>query len=152
VSRSYAYAVSAILLGAVLWPALLDPQDSATDSFPLSTYPMFSYDKPRTATVTSALAQGPGFEQPLPPSFVGTSETMQALRTIARSVRAGRTRARQLCETMAERVARSDDPQFARVERVALVTQTVDSIRFLAGDRTPLRRKIELRCPVRRSP
>jgi hypothetical protein len=152
VSRGYAYALSAALLAAMLWPALLDPQDPANDSFPLSTYPMFSYDKPRTATVTSAVAQGPGFEEPLAPSFVGTSETMQALRTIQRAVRAGRTHARQLCETMAERVARSADPQLARAERVALVTQTVDSIHFLAGDRKPLRRKIELRCPVRRKP
>ena len=83
-SRAYAYTVSAVLLAAVLSPGLRNAQDPRTDSFPLSTYPMFSYDKPRTATVTSAVAQGPdGLEVPLAPKFVGTSETMQALRTIA---------------------------------------------------------------------
>lgn len=150
--RVYAYAVSALALAAVLYPMRFDPQDPEQDSFPLSTYPMFSYDKPRTATVTSAVALGPGdAEQPVPPEFVATSETMQALRTIAKSVRAGRKQSRQLCESIAEHVARSAEPHFARAEAVALITVTVDSIRFLAGDRTPLQRKQHLRCRVRRS-
>jgi hypothetical protein len=151
VSRAYAYTVSAVLLAAVLSPLLLDAQDPRTDSFPLSTYPMFSYDKPRTATVTSAVAQGPdGLEVPLAPKFIGTSETMQALRTIQNSVRAGRERAKELCKTIAARVARSTDPELAGVDRVAFVTLTVDSIDFLSGDRTPLARRIEQRCKVKR--
>ncbi len=151
-SRAYAISISVLLLGAVLSPALLDAQDPRNDSFPLSTYPMFSYDKPRTATVTSAVALGPnGLEVPLAPEFIGTSETMQALRTIANAVRAGRERTKELCATIAERVARSDDPELARAERVAFVTLTVDSIHYLAGDRTPLDRRIAQRCRVQRT-
>src|SRR5262245_53621142 len=86
VTRPFAYAVSAAALAAMLYPALLDPQDPRQDSFPLSTYPMFSYRKPRTATVTSALAIDPtGAEQPVPPDLVATSETMQAFRTLRKS-------------------------------------------------------------------
>jgi hypothetical protein len=152
VSRAYAYAVGALMISAVLSPALLDPHAPGTDSFPLSTYPMFARDKPRTATVTSALALGPaGFEQPLAPSFVGTQETMQALRTIALSVQAGPERAAELCAAIAERVARSDARDLARADQVALVAVTVDSIRYFQGDRTPLRRKVHERCPVPRS-
>jgi hypothetical protein len=151
-SRPYAYGVSALSLAAVLYPMLLDPQDPRQDGFPLSTYPMFSYDKPRTASVTSAvaIAEG-GAEEAIPPEFVATSETMQALRTIAKSVNAGRKHARRLCTAIAERVALSTDPAFARAERVALISVTVDSIRFLAGDRTPLSRTEHVRCRVRRS-
>ena len=150
-SRAYAYTVSAVLLAAVLSPGLRDAQDPRNDSFPLSTYPMFSYDKPRTATVTSAVALGAdGLEVPLAPEFIGTSETMQALRTIQNSVRAGRERAAELCGAIAERVARSNDPELARANRVAFVTLTVDSILFLSGDRTPLGRWIEQRCKIKR--
>jgi hypothetical protein len=150
--RLYAYALSALSLGAVLYPLLLDPQNSDHDGFPLSTYPMFSYDKPRTATVTSAVALGPdGSERAVPPEFVATSETMQALRTIAKSVRAGRKQSRQLCESIAAHVADSTAPEFAQARHVALITVTVDSIRYLAGDRTPLRRKQHVRCRVPRS-
>ena len=151
-TRSYAYVLSALAIGAVLYPMRFDPQDPDQDSFPLSTYPMFSYDKPRTATVTSAVALGAdGVEHAVPPEFVATSETMQALRTIAKSVRAGRKESRQLCASIAEHVARSPEPRFARADAVALITITVDSIRFLAGDRTPLRRKQHVRCRVQRS-
>ena len=77
-------------------------------------------------------------------------ETMQALRTIQNSVRAGRERAAELCGAIAERVARSNDPELARANRVAFVTLTVDSIHFLSGDRTPLGRRIEQRCKIKR--
>lgn len=150
-ARAYAYGLSALALGAVLYPMLLDPQDPAQDSFPLSTYPMFSYDKPRTATVTSAVAIAPdGAEEAVPPEFVATSETMQALRTIAKSVRAGRKDSRRLCKSIAAHVARSSSPAFARAEYVALITVTVDSIHYLAGDRRPLERRQHVRCPVPR--
>jgi hypothetical protein len=150
-ARAYAYGLSALSLAAVLYPMLLDPQDPRQDSFPLSTYPMFSYDKPRTASVTSAVAiAADGAEEAVPPEFVATSETMQAQRTLAKSVRAGRQHARRLCTAIAERVALSSHPAFARAERVALISVTVDSIRFLAGDRTPLSRTEHVRCRVRR--
>jgi len=149
--RLHAYGLSALVIAAVLSPLRLDPQDPTQDSFPLSTYPMFSYDRGRIASVTVALAQGPGgYEQAVPPSFVATSETMQALKTIAKSVRAGGRRARELCESIAEHVAASDDPAFARATEVALVRNTVDSIDYLSGDRTPRERRVHVRCAVLR--
>lgn len=154
VSRPVAYVFSLAMLGAVLHPLLLDPQDSGQDSFPLSTYPMFSYDKPRTARVSSAVAIGPERkERAVPPEFVAGSETMQALRTIAKSVRAGKKQARGLCEAIARRIADSADPAFAGATRVALITAEFDSIDYLSGDRTPLRRKDHVRCAIaRRAP
>lgn len=149
--RLHAYGLSALVIGAVLSPLRLDPQDPKQDSFPLSTYPMFSYDRGRIASVTVALARGPGgYEQAVPPSFVATSETMQAMKTIAKSVRAGGRRARDLCESIAERVAESDDPVFAPATEVAFVRNTVDSIDYLSGDRAPRERRYHVRCVVRR--
>jgi hypothetical protein len=148
-SRPLVYAVSLAALATVLYPILLDPQDPSQDDFPLSTYPMFSYNKPRTATVTSALALAPdGVERPVPPVLVATSETMQAFRTLSKSVRAGPHEASQLCQAIAGRIAQSGDPEFADAQQVALVTLTVDSIRYLGGDRTPLQREEHVRCPV----
>jgi hypothetical protein len=110
---------------------------------------MFSYNKPRTVEVTSAVAIGPdASEHPVPPEYVASSETMQALRTIEKSVRAGRGHALRLCRAIAERVARSPEPEFAQAQRVELVTVKVDSIVYLSGDRRPLKRKEHMRCPV----
>jgi hypothetical protein len=152
VERLHAYGLSALLLGVLLSPLRLDPQDPAQDSFPLSTYPMFSYDRGRIASVTIALALGPrGYEAAIPPSFVATSETMQALKTIAKSVREGGARAQELCAAIAERVAHSPDPQFRAADEVAFVRNTVDAIDYLTGANTTRSRHIHVRCPVRRN-
>lgn len=150
--RLHAYGLSALVLAAVLSPLRLDPQDPSQDSFPLSTYPMFSYDRGRIASVTIALARGPGgLELPIPPGFVATSETMQAMKTIAKSVRQGGERERELCRSIAERVASSPDPKFRAAEEVAFVRNTVDSIDYLAGDTRPRSREVHMRCPVLRA-
>ena len=153
VERLHAYGLSALVLAALLSPLRLDPQDPAQDSFPLSTYPMFSYDRGRIASVTVALALGPGgYEAAIPPSFVATSETMQALKTLAKSVREGGPRAAELCASIAERVASSPDPKFRAATEVAFVRNTVDAIDYLSGADTTRDREIHLRCPVARPP
>jgi hypothetical protein len=144
--RLYAYTLSFVMLGAVLSPALRDPND---DGFPLSTYPMFSRNRGRASSVTSALAVGPGgVEVAVPPALLGTSETMQAFRILSKGVHAGPRSAKNLCRTLAERVAASRDAAFAGATQVALVTQEFDSIEYLAGRRTPLSRVVNARCAV----
>jgi hypothetical protein len=145
VNRAYAYLVSAAVLGAVSYPALWPIEQ---DGFPLSTYPMFAWPRSRLGSVTSALALGPsGFERPVPPSLVATSEAMQAFATLRRSVRAGPAEARALCQAIASRVAQQDG-ELAAATQIALVTQVVDSIEYLAGEPTPLERREHVRCPV----
>lgn len=147
--RPHAYVLSAAMLGAVLYPVLGEPSD---DGYPLSTYPMFARERPRTASVTSALALGAGgFERAVPPGYVATSEAMQALVTLRKAVDAGPQRARALCRDVAERLARSDDAAFAQATEVALVTQTVDSIAYLSGERQALARRVHARCRLPRA-
>jgi hypothetical protein len=150
--KLHAYALSMAVLAAVLSPLRLDPQDPRQDSFPLSTYPMFSYDRGRVASVTVALALGPdGYEAAIPPGFIATSETMQAMKTLAKSVRQGGERARELCAAIAQRVASSPDPEFAPARSVAFVRVSYDSIDYLAGKRTPLSREVHEQCRVPRA-
>jgi hypothetical protein len=146
VERLYAYALSLVMLGAVLSPSLRDPND---DGFPLSTYPMFSRNRGRTSSVTAALAvDARGAEVALPPSLLGTSETMQAFRILSKGVHAGPRSARRLCRTLAERVA--SDAGFSSATTVVLVTQEFDSIAYLSGKRTALSRTENARCNVPR--
>jgi hypothetical protein len=144
--RIYAYALSAAVIAATAYPALLDPSE---DSFPLSTYPMFSRPKPRTTSVTAAVAVGSGgFERPIPPGYVANSEAMQALQTIRKSVRAGRESARELCRAIAGRIVAAGDDDFRPAAEVVLVTTRVDSIKYLGGDRTPIGRRVHARCEL----
>jgi hypothetical protein len=151
-SRTLAYAISALALGAVLYPARFHPSDRKHDSFPLSTYPMFSRNKPRTARLTRVVALGPeGDEHAIPPELVAGGEAMQAMRTIRKSVRGGPKQARAFCGAIAGRVAHSALPELAHVRYIVLDTIKVDSVAFLSGRRTPLAREEHVRCVVPRS-
>jgi hypothetical protein len=150
-SRTLAYVVSALALGAVLYPARFHPSDRKHDSFPLSTYPMFSRNKPRTARFTRAVAIGPeGDEHAIPPELVAGGEAMQAMRTIRKSVRGGPKQARAFCGAVARRVADSTLPELAHVRYVALDTIKVNSVAYLSGRHTPLSRDEHVRCMVPR--
>jgi hypothetical protein len=147
--RLRAYAVSALMLGAVLQPLWRDPEN---DGFPLSTYPMFARDRQRLASIDVALALGPGgAETAIPPPLVGSQETMQAVRILGKSVRAGPVEARKLCHAIAARVAHSQRPELREANQIALVRQTVDVIDYARGDHAADQREEVVRCPVLRS-
>jgi hypothetical protein len=144
--RLHAYATSALLLGATLYPAFLPPRE---DGFPLSTYPMFATAKPERVAVMSALALGDeGFERALAPDYIANAEAMQALQTLKKSVAAGRRSARGLCDRIAQRVAERAEPELSGARHVAIVTQEHEAIAYLRGDAKPLSRKVHVRCAV----
>ena len=147
--RVHAYATSALLLGATLYPAFLPPHD---DGFPLSTYPMFATEKPERVAVMSALVQGDGgWSRALSPGYIANAEAMQALQTLKKSVAAGRRSARALCEQIALRVAQRAEPELAGARHVAIVTQEHEAIAYLRGDAEPLSRTVHVRCAVPRA-
>jgi hypothetical protein len=145
-SKAYAYAVSALLLGAMLAPAFWEPTD---DSFPLSTFPMFARERSRSEAITSAvLLSADGSELPVPASYVANVEPMQAIATLSKTVAQGRKATRALCEGIARRVVASGDSKLTAAERVLIVTRSVDAIDFLAGRSKPGGGKVHVRCKL----
>lgn len=145
-AKAYAYAVSALLLGAMLAPAFWEPTD---DGFPLSTYPMFARERPRSDSVISAvLVSADGSELPVPSSYIANVEPMQAITTLKKTVAEGRKATRSLCEGIARRVRASGEPQLMAAERVMIVTRSVDAIDFLAGRSKPGGGKVHARCKL----
>lgn len=149
VERARAYLISAVLLGAVAAPGFRDPGD---DGFPLSTYPMFATRRGRMHEVMSARAiAADGSEARVPPGYIANAETMQAIRTLTRAIRAGEGEARSLCKAIAERLQDASEPELRAAVRVELVTERVDAIEYLAGRAQALEAQVHARCPVRRS-
>lgn len=142
--RVRAYALSAVLLGAVGWPAFRAPSN---DGFPLSTYPMFAQRRGRVHEVVSARAVDAEDGATLvPPGLIANAETMQAIRTLSRAIRAGEHEAQALCEGIAGRLAA--DARWQRTVRVELVTERVDAIEYLAGRAQSELVRVHARCPV----
>lgn len=143
--RWYAYAVSTMVLAAVLSPLAREPED---DGYPLSTYPMFSRNlRDPTMDITRAVATTPqGETLPVPPELVANAEVLQALVTIRDAVRAGPRQAMQLCETIADRLERTR--ALAAAREVRLVTQRIDAVAYVAGERRTQAGRVHARCPV----
>ncbi len=142
-TRLLAYGVliaAVVVIGIV--PLLLD-----RDSFPLSTYPMFSTRRSTAETVDTAVAvDGSGrIERLGPERIAGTDEIILATATVGGAIATGTTA--QLCEEIAGRVA-SVGPESAVT--VEVVTERFDAIGWYDGDRRPIDRTVHSECPVPR--
>lgn len=127
--RAQALVVSLLALGLMLSPLLRHPDE---DSFPLSTFPMFSRERPRTMTLTHAVGvDAEGKHRPIPPRVsADTGEVLQSMRTIELSVSAGRAMA--LCSEIAARAAAHEE--LGAIERVVIETITFDAVAYFDDD------------------
>lgn len=143
--RLPALVFSAVVIAATIWPALRDPP---RDSFPLSTYPMFSSvrDKPSVHVIVGFTAAGN--ERRIPPKLIANAEVMQAAQTISKAIR--RKQAKQLCARVAGRVA--EDPEYADLVRLEVQSRRFDPRTYFTSEsgRTPLRQRRRASCEVPR--
>ena len=125
-----------VVLALVAAPLLRAPSN---DSFPLSTYPMFSVARPAETSVSTAVGwSADGERVTLSPRIIGgTAEVIQAAGTIAQAIGSGTTDA--LCS---EVLAKAPD----RVAAVEVVTETYDVVAYFDGAEDPIRRTVHARC------
>ena len=138
------------MLGLVAYPAFEGPE---YDSFPLSSYPMFSEGRPTPdMTLTHALGVRPdGTHVPLSPMVASENrEVLQSMMTIHHGVFSGPVRAREYCAEVAARVLASDDSELADVTAVELATSRFDAVAYFAEAPEPISREVHVRCEVAR--
>jgi len=136
---------SALVIAATVSPALRDPP---RDSFPLSTYPMFSTVRDRPWVDVVVGFEADGTERRVGPRLVANAEVMQAAQTVSKAIR--RKQAKGLCEQVAERVAA--EPDYAEVVRLEVQSRQFDPRTYFVevdGD-TPLRVRRRAKCGVPR--
>lgn len=139
IARLVPYAVSIAFIAAVAAP-MFGPTRS--DSFPLSTYPMFSGRQSPEANIPHAIAVShDGERSVLPPSAIFNDEVIQAIQTLRQAIAAGTEATLDLCEQIAARAG----PDAARVE---IVTDRYNAIDYFRGDKTPLASTLHAECEV----
>ncbi|MFV1991864.1 MAG: hypothetical protein ACC652_14120, partial [Acidimicrobiales bacterium] len=111
------------------------------DSFPLSTYPMFSSSLAQTSDIELVIGQdAEGNRFSLSPRIIaGTDEVIQAGSYVRRQIRSGN--ADQLCNEALERIDTNSD-----IVAVLVVTERLDAIAWYAGDKTPLGTQVHATC------
>ncbi|HET9477677.1 MAG TPA: hypothetical protein VFP63_09330 [Dehalococcoidia bacterium] len=138
--RARAYLVSIAFAAAVALPVL---GSTESDSFPLSTYPMFSGRQSAEADIPHAVAITEGGERRvLPPDAILNDEVIQAFETLRQAIADGPEATHALCERIAARAGRPGDVA------VEIVTDRYDAIRYFEGDEKPLRSTVHASCKV----
>jgi hypothetical protein len=145
VSRPVAYVVGLGLAAAVAAPAFGHPP---RDSFPLSTYPMFSTRRAMPVLEQAVAVSREGDTRPVPPELVASDEVMQASVTIRQAVWQGPASMAALCRSMAERAV--ETAGFEDVVRIEIVSARYDPILYFTEAREPVERVRRHACPVRR--
>jgi hypothetical protein len=143
--RAPALLVSVLVIAATVWPAFRDPP---RDSFPLSTYPMFSSvrEQPWIDVIVGFTADDG--QRRIGPELVANAEVMQAAQTVRQAIR--RKRAKALCAHVAERVG--EQPELVDVVRLEVQSRQFDPRTYFTQEsgRTPLRTRRRARCEVPR--
>lgn len=140
--RAWACAFSAALIAAVLWPLF---GSARADSFPFSTYPMFSGHQSSEVTIAHVVAvDAAGSAEALPPEALGTDEVIQAFETVRQAIRQGDASVVALCASAADwaRDRRKD------AVSIAVVTDTYDGIEYFDGASEPTASETHAMCEV----
>jgi hypothetical protein len=128
-------AVGAVVLAPAVWP-------HASDGFPLSTYPMFTYERGRVVAIdTVVLVAGDRTERLSPELIAGTDEPVLASATVSRAIVGGPAALDRLCHEVVDRL---EDGRGGEVE---VVTETYDTIELLRRGAPPVQTVVHGRCP-----
>jgi hypothetical protein len=114
------------------------------DSFPISSYPMFSRGDVGTVNELAhvVLVRRDGSRVAAAPSLVGYQEPMVGMSVVRAHLERGT--AGELCTSIAAH-ARDANVDAVGIEVVASV---FDTRRYFSGDHAPLRREVHARCEV----
>jgi hypothetical protein len=128
------WGITAALAIAIVSPLV---RDRAWDSFPISSFPMFSRGDLGTRVRMGhvVFVDQDGKRRPAPPSMVGSPEPMVAKNIVENAL--ARDEASGLCERIAGRA-----PSGVEVE---VVVSVFDTTRYFT-DPTPLERTVRARC------
>ncbi|HUP76479.1 MAG TPA: hypothetical protein VM282_25820 [Acidimicrobiales bacterium] len=144
--RGWAYVVSVAALALVFSPVL---RPSQRDSYPLSTYPMFSYDRGRESALPTAVGvTDDGRIRRLSPELIsGGYEPVRAFATVGASIANGDTPG--LCREIAQRTSRTRAADFVAIE---VVTEVHDVVAWFEGHEEPSQRIVHARCALDTGP
>jgi hypothetical protein len=142
-SRALAYSVGLGVLVAVVSPAF---QAKPEDSYPLSTYPMFSQRRTAPVLYFAEGIDAAGKRSRVPPELIANDEVMQAAAVVRRAVLDGEDASARLCARVAEQARRTESHR--ALARIELVSAKFDPVGYFVGSGEPLERTTHFGCDV----
>jgi len=140
-TKPIAVAISILASAVVLSPIVQNWREKPRDSFPLSHFPMFSFHKRTEAQVIHLVGyDSNGTRVLIPAQYAGVGGLNQIRKQIRKTVQSGDSR--EICEYAAREIAYRNEPRFAKVERVELISSTYRLNDYFSGNKKPLRQQV----------
>lgn len=140
---AYGWGMGLVLLSA--WPAFRTPR---VDSYPLSTYPMFSQRRGQPWLHRMVAVDRAGIAAPLPPRWIANAETLQAAAAVRRAVDGGKGAMQALCTEVISRI--ESEPEFQHVRELRIQAVQYDPLEYFQAPGAPLATRTLHNCRVRR--
>lgn len=144
-----AVGFSLVMILVVLSPIVQNWRPDPADDFPLSYYPMFSYERSGIRRLSYLIGlDAQGNRVPIPYTFAGSGGMNQVRRQIDKIV--SRNEAAQLCQAVGSRVAQRRSGPLAGIESVQVVTGSYDLGQYYTDNTRPLSERVRASCQVAR--
>lgn len=141
--RLFSYAFGALVLGAVLSPALRTFTD---DSYPLSTYPMFARERSSVCLTRVLAVDAREQSRAVPPVLIASGEITQAQTAVRVAMREDPHRRREFCAQIASRVA--GNASFSEATRLEIVSECYRPVAYFLEGPEPQSRRLRTDCEV----
>lgn len=134
--RLRARVVGPLVAALVVFSPLL--REPTSDTYPLSTYPMFAFDRGADHRIATAVEiDADGVAVRLSPELIaGTDEVILASVTVQRAISGGD--ADELCAEIAERLGDG--------RTVEVRVESIDAVTFITDDTPPTEIDVKARC------
>ncbi|QQR90005.1 MAG: hypothetical protein IPJ88_17920 [Myxococcales bacterium] len=144
--RPFAYVFSSLIVALVLVPLLYAPLQ---DSYPLSSYPMFSVERDKPWVRHMRAVDTQGRSKRLPPHMIANEEVMQAAVLVNRAVNDGPEQCIALCQRVSSRLR--ERSEWALSKRIEIVSEQFDAVQYFlpTGKHQSLQSVVDCQCKVR---
>jgi hypothetical protein len=138
---AYAVGVACAFTLAVFAPTVF----GSSDSFPLSTYPMFAQHRgqPKMVKLVAITSEG---QVPVRPELLGTGEVLQAKVLLEQLAVQSEAKREKFCARTATRLA--ELPEAANWRQLELVRVKYDPIEYFYNGAKPVSEKVLTRCSL----
>jgi hypothetical protein len=152
-ARGIALFITGLLALVLGSPGLrmITSAEKVEDDFLLSNYAMFSKPRPEKHRITWVRATNADGEEKLVPAHYWADGGMNSALAQARRARKSKKKRKRICRRAAQAVA--EKKGFDAFDQIEVTTDWYRPEDFFArGDRTPVKRKVNKKCPIRREP
>lgn len=142
---------SVLVIGAMLSAVLQNWQARPRDSFPLSYFPMFSYEFDELQTEHYLIGRDAlGNRHAIHYNNIAPGGSVVRIRreTVRAMVKRGQSK--QLCQDASQRIAERNPRSLRSVVSLEVMTGTFSLSEYLQGNKTPASEKVQATCSIRR--